>query len=261
MSSKAILTMNRTEVKYILSPEQVTYLKEQLQPYMEVDEYGLTTIASLYYDTPDYRLIRTSLEKPSFKEKIRLRSYGTPSATSPVYLQLKRKSLGIVYKRRAATTISETNRFFSGQGDVPGDGQISREIRYFRDFYGSLVPSMMIIYDRIAYKQREGDLRLTIDFNPRYRQENLDLSLGMEGKSILPEGYAILEVKIQDACPLWLSRILDAGHIYKSSFSKYGEAYKKQLIHQQNTPLRRLPTWNNSSTPSSLPKLRQQPIS
>ena len=246
----AILTMNRTEVKYILSKEQVAYLRERLKPFMVEDEYGLSTIASLYFDTPDYRLIRTSLEKPKFKEKIRLRSYGIATPTSTVYLELKRKSMGIVYKRRAATTIEETRRFFAGEGDVPGDGQISREIKYFRDFYGTLVPAMMIIYDRIAYKQINGDLRLTLDFNPRYRQDDLELTREMYGKPLLPEGSAILEVKIQDACPLWLAKILDEGKIYKGSFSKYGEAYKRQLLQAQDGAERNYKSWKNSSTQS-----------
>ena len=248
--SNVILTMNRTEVKYILSPEQISFLLSSLKGHMELDQYGLTTIMSLYYDTPDYRLIRTSIEKPAFKEKIRLRSYGVATPTSPVYLELKRKCEGIVYKRRAPTSIDACNRFIQGEGDICADGQIAKEISYFRDFYGTLVPSTMIIYDREAYFEPGGDLRLTIDYNPRYRKDNLDLTAPPIGKSLLPEGYAILEVKIQDACPLWLSHILDEGKIYKASFSKYGTAYTKQ--QQDLLGLERNSQWKTSSTRSSL---------
>ena len=250
MNQKAILTMNRTEIKYVLTPEQVDYLVEALSPYMKLDQYGRTTIASLYFDTPDSRLIRTSLEKPDFKEKVRLRSYGQAKQDSTVYLELKRKAEGIVYKRRASTTIEETSRFFTYEGDIAGDGQVAREIRCFRNFYGTLVPAMMILYDREAYYQPGGDLRLTIDFNPRYRKEDLDLTHPTIGKPLLPEGYAIMEIKIQDACPLWLSHILDKGHIYKSSFSKYGEAYQKQLLDL--LVQERRPQWKTSSKPYSL---------
>ena len=246
----AILTMNRTEMKYILSPEQVAFLLKRLEGQMEVDEYGLTSILSLYYDTPDYRLIRTSMEKPVFKEKIRLRSYGVAKPDSPVYLELKRKYDGTVYKRRSQTNIEDVDRFFAREGDVPASGQIAKEIAYFRDFYGSLVPSMMIIYDRVAYRQIQGDLRLTIDYNPRYRQDHLDLTYGDEGTPLLPQGYAILEVKIQDSCPLWLSHILDEGHIYKASFSKYGEAYRK--VNEPIQAERKFVPWKTSSKPSSL---------
>lgn len=224
-----IVTMKRFEMKYILNKEQKEYIKEALKGHMEVDEYGLTSIASLYYDTPDYRLIRTSIEKPPFKEKIRLRSYGLAKEDSKVFLELKRKTDKIVYKRRVVTTEDSVNRFFNYEGDITADGQIAREITYFRDYYDKLVPAILIIYDRVAYKELNGDLRLTIDDNPRYRTKVLNLHTSMDGESLLPPGGAILEIKVQQSMPLWLSEILSKGQIYKSSFSKVGEAHKRQI--------------------------------
>ena len=223
------MVMKRYELKYLLSASQTDYLRRRLEGHMRVDEFGLTSIASLYYDTPDYRLIRASVEKPPFKEKIRLRSYGLATQTSPVFLELKRKAYGIVYKRRVKSTIPLVHKFFAGEGDICAPGQINREITTFRDFYRNLVPACLIIYDRTAYFQPDGDLRLTIDKNPRYRWEDLTLERSMEGSSLLPEGWTILEVKVQQAMPLWLSEILDTGKIYKGSFSKYGAAYRQQL--------------------------------
>lgn len=227
--SKPVVVMKRYELKYLLSAEQTDYLKRRLEGHMQVDEFGLTSIASLYYDTPDYLLIRTSVEKPPFKEKIRLRSYGLATDRSPVYLELKRKAYGIVYKRRVQSTIPLVEKFFQGEGDICAGGQINREITTFRDFYRTLVPACLIIYDRSAYFEPGGDLRLTIDNNPRYRAERLDLKTSMEGTSLLPEGWTILEVKVQNAMPLWLSEILSTGKIYKGSFSKYGAAYRMQV--------------------------------
>lgn len=229
MASGPIVVMKRYELKYILNPQQTAFLKERLQGHMLPDEYGRTSIASLYYDTPDYRLIRTSIEKPPFKEKVRLRSYGLASADSPVFLELKRKAYGIVYKRRVQTTIPLVKKFFDGDGDICAGGQINREITYFRDYYETLAPACLIIYDREAYFEPDGDLRLTIDHNPRYRTEDLDLRVSMDGISLLDEGYTILEIKVQQAIPLWLGAILGEGKIYKNSFSKYGEAYRQQL--------------------------------
>ena len=221
--------MKRYELKYLLDAEKTAYLKEQLAGHMQIDQFGRTSIASLYYDTPDYRLIRTSLEKPEFKEKIRLRSYGLATDESPVYLELKRKAYGIVYKRRVQSTIPLVEKFFDEDGDICAGGQINKEIKTFRDYYRPLVPACLIIYDHTAYFEPGGDLRLTIDSDPRYRAEGLTLKQSMEGISLLPEGWTILEVKVQDAMPLWLAEILSAGHIYKGSFSKYGEAYRQQL--------------------------------
>lgn len=228
--SNPIVVMKRYEMKYLLSPEQTEYFKKSVENYMKIDKFGLTSIASLYYDTPDYRLIRTSLEKPPFKEKIRLRSYGIATDESPVFLELKRKAYGIVYKRRVQSTIPLVQKFFDCEGDICAGGQINREITTFRDYYESLVPACMIIYDRIAYFQPDGDLRLTIDHNPRYRYEDLDLRKSMDGISLLQKGWTILEVKVQQSVPLWLCEILTKGRIYKNSFSKYGEAYKQQLL-------------------------------
>lgn len=233
-----IVTMKRYELKYIMTSEQTEALKSELIGHMEVDDYGLTSIASLYYDTFDYRLIRASLEKPLFKEKIRLRSYGLANDDSKVFLELKRKAYDIVYKRRVATTEEKVEKFFNYDGDICDDGQIAREIAYFRGYYERLVPSCLIIYDRLAYAEVNGSLRLTIDANPRYRLDDLNLSTSMDGISLLPEGYTILEIKVQEAMPLWLSKILSNLKIYKNSFSKYGEAYKQQIIKTNQEVLR-----------------------
>ena len=225
-----IVVMKRYELKYILSAEQTATLVRQLEGHMWVDAFGLTTIASLYYDTPDARLIRASVEKPAFKEKLRLRSYGLASENSTVFLELKRKAYGVVYKRRVATTIPTVESFFRGETDSFEGGQIDRELTYFRDFYGSLEPTCLILYDRTAYYEPDGDLRLTIDANPRYRTDDLRLDTSTDGTPLLAPGETILELKIQQAIPLWLTGILTNAGIRQGSISKYGEAYKRQVL-------------------------------
>ena len=231
--AEPIVVMQRYELKYLLDGAQTDFLKKSLEGHMRLDQYGRTSIASLYYDTPNYQLIRASAEKPLFKEKIRLRSYGLATRESPVFLELKRKAYRIVYKRRVQSTIPLVEKFFAGSGDICAPGQINKEITYFRDFYGTLVPACLIIYDREAYFEPGGDLRLTIDHCPRYRVDHLDLTSSMDGLPLRPPGHTILEIKVQEAMPLWLSHILDEGRIYKNSFSKYGEAFRQQLVNAQ----------------------------
>ena len=221
-----ITVMQRIEWKYILSAEQTEFFRERLKGHMEPDAYGLTTIQSLYYDTPDRRLVRTSIEKPEFKEKIRLRAYGRATDASPVFLELKRKAFGIVYKRRVQATVPEVKRFFAGEPVLDEDGQIDREMIYFRDYYKKLEPTCMILYDRTAYYEPDGDLRLTIDRNPRYRTDALSFDHAPVGIPLLAPGDTILEIKVQDTIPLWLVRILSEGNIKRGSISKYGEAYR-----------------------------------
>lgn len=225
-----VTVMKRYEWKFILSAEQTNFFCERLKGHMEPDAYGLTTISSLYYDTPDRQLIRTSVEKPEFKEKIRLRAYGQADENTPVYLELKRKASGLVYKRRVRTTVPEAEGFLAGGEEMDGNGQIGREITYFRNYYRMLVPSCMILYDRTAYYEPDGDLRLTIDRNPRYRTGQLRFDTAPVGLPLLNPGETILEVKVQDTIPLWLVRILSDGKIRHGSISKYGEAYRRQLM-------------------------------
>ena len=226
-------TMQRVEFKYILSKEQLEHLKAALNEHMRVDKYGKTSIASIYYDTPSLLLIRTSIEKPAFKEKIRIRSYGLAKKDDKVFLEVKRKVNGLVYKRRIPLLEEEVEPFFLNQNNVSKNGQIANEINYFKNFYQSLRPAIMIIYDRTAYEEIKGDLRLTIDENPRYRLNDLNLHTSMDGISLFDKGSAILEIKVQEVMPLWLVSILSKEQIYKSSFSKVGEAYKRVMCDQE----------------------------
>ena len=227
----AIMAMQRRELKYILTKEQCASLKNALKGHMQLDQYGRTSIASIYFDTPDYRIVRASLEQPQYKEKIRLRSYGLASEDSTVFLELKRKVTGIVYKRRISLKEKEITEILNEHLENP-DNQISKEIAYFSRFYDKLIPTFLIIYDREAYFEPNTDLRLTIDENPRYRTKNLNLHSSMEGVPLLTDGGAILEIKVQEAMPLWLVNILSEFKIYKSSFSKVGEAYQKEMLKE-----------------------------
>ena len=232
MSGSFLQAMQRYEIKYLMNEAQTAHLLSALRGRMLLDRYGRTPIFSLYYDTPDSRLIRASLEKPAYKEKIRLRSYGPADASSPVFLELKRKAEGVVYKRRVQTSLEKTEAFFSG-GPPPEDSQIGREIAFFRDRYSALRPACLIVYDREAYFEPAGDLRLTVDYAPRFRTDRLTLDHPDACAPLLAPGGAILEIKVQQALPLWLSHALDAGEIRKSSFSKYGEAWR--LTHAAGT--------------------------
>ena len=197
--------------------------------------YGFTTgscatICNIYYDTPDFRIIRKSLEKPVYKEKLRLRSYGTAGAEDKVFVELKKKYNGIVYKRRETLTLAQSDEYLAGHTKAPCDTQIFREIDWFRDYYGNLKPAMYISYEREAYYSLENpDLRITFDRNIMYRSYNLSLAAGVEGESILEPGQHLMELKAGGAIPVWLTKVLDELGIYPASFSKYGRAYLSQV--------------------------------
>ena len=229
MTKEIIAVMKRYELKYHLSKEQVAYFTKEVLSHMKIDKYGLTTISSLYYDTPSYQLINRSLEKPQYKEKVRLRSYGLAKEDSPVFLEIKRKNGQIVYKRRIVATEDKVDRFMNKDEELDHN-QIARELEAFKQQYKILEPKYLIIYDRIAYYQDNSDVRITLDMNPRYRTDDLNLHTSNEGISLLGEGEAILEVKVQHSVPLWLAEILTKGKIYQTSFSKVGTAHRWEMM-------------------------------
>lgn len=228
---KIISVMKRYELKYYLNKSQLDFFMDKIKNYMKIDKYGLTSIASIYFDTPDYRLITKSIEKPKYKEKIRLRSYGLASPNQKTFLEIKRKCDGIVYKRRITLLEDEAFNLVVNK-EIDGKNQISRELEAFIETYLHLEPKYLIIYDRLAYFQDDSDLRITIDMNPRYRTNDLNLHTSMDGIPLLDEKGAILEIKVQHSVPLWLSNILSEGKIYQTSFSKVGTAHKKELSKQ-----------------------------
>lgn len=225
-----IMTFKRREIKYLLDDDEYNSLKERLQARLVEDEHGRSTICNIYYDTPDFRIIRKSLEKPVYKEKLRLRSYGTAGAEDKVFVELKKKYNGIVYKRRESLTLAQSDEYLAGRTRAPYDTQIFREIDWFRDYYGNLKPAMYISYEREAYYSLENpDLRITFDRNIMYRSYNLSLAAGVEGESILEAGQHLMELKAGGAIPVWLTKALDELGIYPASFSKYGMAYISQI--------------------------------
>ena len=219
----------RYELKYILTDEQKNYILDAISPYMRLDGYGRTLIRNLYYDTDSFRLIRRSIEKPMYKEKLRLRAYGEPLQGERVFVELKKKCDGVVYKRRIALT-EDTALSWLGGADAPMNGQIFREIGYFRDYYAPLSPKVALSYEREAfYSEGNPDLRLTFDYRIFARTGNLNLG-ALGGEPILSEGYTLMEIKTSGGMPMWLASALSRGMIYKSAFSKYGAAYKNLIF-------------------------------
>lgn len=223
------MVFERYEKKYRLSEEEYLQLMERLKEYMQADQYGKHTICSLYFDTKDYLLIRRSIEKPDYKEKLRLRSYGVPAPDTSVYLELKKKLRGVTYKRRISMPYVEAQKYLL-TGEHPTDsGQILEEIDYFRRQYQP-VPKVLLFYERIALVGKEDpNLRITFDTDIRYRTDDFDLSLGDEGTPLLQSGERLMEIKVSGALPFWLCRMLSELKIYPASFSKYGTVYRKLL--------------------------------
>ena len=216
----------RYELKYMLTLEQKERIIEAMSPYMQLDKYGTTTIRNIYFDTDNYRLIRRSIERPAYKEKLRIRSYSQATADSTVFVELKKKYEKVVYKRRIPLCERDAMAWVCQKSACPLDTQISREIDYFIDFYGKLTPTVFLSYEREAYYDKGGgDFRVTFDDRILCRQTDLSLCSDTRGTPILPQGKVLMELKCSGGIPLCMAQLLSREHIYKTSFSKYGTAY------------------------------------
>ena len=217
----------RKELKFLVDDAQRAALEQVFAEKMARDAFPHSAIRNIYYDTPDFRLIRRSLEGPVYKEKLRLRCYGE---SRDVFLEVKKKYMGVVYKRRIALTQDRAEAFMAHAGTIP-DTQIGREMVYFRDFYQNLQPQVYLSYERDSWRcPADPGLRITLDNEIRFRLTGLHLDQPPSGQDILPEGLSLMEVKAENAIPLWLTELLAGLGIRKISFSKYGRAYEMALL-------------------------------
>ena len=222
------MTFKRYELKYRMNHEQKENILRSMEEHMKLDEYGRTTIRNIYFDTDTYRLVRRSLERPAYKEKLRVRSYRPAGGDTPVFVELKKKYKHVVYKRRLVCPEAEVMKCFCNGKPLPDHSQIGNEIQYFWEYYGTLHPVVFLSYEREAYYSLdESDFRVTFDENILYRENDLSLGSAIYGTSILEEGQTLMEIKTSGGIPLWMSEVLTRNHLYKTSFSKYGPAYQQ----------------------------------
>lgn len=222
----------RIEKKYLLPVDRFHAFMERLGDWVKQDDYGLHTICNIYYDTDQNDLIRRSIEKPVYKEKFRLRSYGIPTKEDMVYLEIKKKYKGTVYKRRVAMPMLAAKEYLE-EGRYPKeyDCQILREIDYMINYY-NLKPSLYLAYDRRAfYVVDKPEIRFTMDQKIRSREEQLDLMRGDYGEYLFEEDLRLIEIKAPGALPEWFVEAMCELEVYPNSFSKYGKIYSKKLLN------------------------------
>lgn len=238
----AIEVFSRYEKKFLIDEKTYRFITDRISNYMIADKYNkdkeFYNIANIYYDTENDALIRASIEKPVYKEKLRLRSYGVPELSDKVFLEIKKKYKGLVNKRRTKLRLDEAYAL-TLDGVKPADAhyinkQVLSEIEYFLKVY-DLVPKVYLTYDRKAFfAADDSDFRVTFDTNIKSRREDVRLEAGNHGELLIGNDMWLMEVKSKDAVPLWFTKILSEAQVYPTSFSKYGTEYKKYLISKNN---------------------------
>ena len=216
----------RIEEKYILTKEQKDRFINIVKEHLKDDEYGPSTVCNIYYDNENNDLIRSSLDKPVYKEKVRLRSYNVPNKNTTTFLEIKKKYDGIVYKRRITEKLGNIENHLTSCGELSCNKQILNEIDYCFDYY-KLSPALFLAYDRVAYYDRDNqDFRITFDTNIVARDYDLELEKGVYGKKYCDENTYIMEVKCAGGLPFWFIDALEKIKAYPASFSKYGKVYE-----------------------------------
>lgn len=232
-------TFKRREMKFLLNEEQFGVISEGIKPYMTADDYGISTVLNIYLDNENSDVIRTSLGKPAYKEKLRLRAYGTVSDSSTAFLEIKKKFRGIVYKRRLELLYKTLFDYINGEKpEIPEEKrQVFEETNYFIKRL-ELKPAIVICYDRQAFFGNDNaEFRLTFDGNIRSRRTELDLRKGDFGEPLSNQPFRVMEVKSAGAVPLWLVKILSANKIYTGGFSKYGNIYMNEITDNRSEKL------------------------
>ena len=224
------MTFKRYELKYLLNKKEKEEILLAMKPHMKLDDYGRTVIRNIYFDTENFRLIRRSLEKPVYKEKLRIRSYKPVQITDPVFVEIKKKYKSVVYKRRLLLPEKTVMESFRTGEPLPVCSQIGDEIQYFREYYKNLQPSVFLSYEREAFHSLDGsDFRVTFDENILYRRNDISLGSEIYGHPLLGKQQTLMEIKTSGGIPLWMSETLTKHHLYKTSFSKYGSAYQRMM--------------------------------
>lgn len=234
----AITTFVRKEKKYLITALQRDKLLKILPNYMVFDRYcqngNMYTVNNIYFDTPTFNVIRNSISKPAYKSKIRIRSYITEAQDNDVaFLEMKKKITGVVNKRRIVGKLLDIETFIETR-KRPKDmsiqqNQVFNEIDYALDVEGSK-PAVYLTYKRIAmFAKNDSNIRVTIDEDILARTTNVSLRSKRYGEVVLPEGYYLMEIKVNGAFPLWLSHILTEMNIHPTSFSKYGKFYEQEV--------------------------------
>lgn len=221
----------RVEQKYILSFKEYKLLQKMIRERFNKDKYYKSKIYNIYFDNDNNDMIINSIEKPIFKDKIRVRSYSEVKDDDDiVYLEMKQKYKHVVYKRRVMMTFKEYNDYINNHVISDNAGQIMKEIDYYINYY-KVFPYMSVMYDRVSYYSKEDEnLRVTFDSNLRSRRCNLGLCDDKIDEKYFDDDMYIMEVKGINNLPKWFVDVLSTNKIYPRSFSKVGSIYIKNMI-------------------------------
>jgi len=226
--------ITRTETKYLVHVENFNAIRDAFSEYLEKDKYYFYKVHNIYFDNADNQIISHSIEAPEYKEKLRMRMYEHPGAVfQDAYIELKKKYLGVVYKRRKKLDLDAARQAIAQDvGCIDSECQVMREILFYMK-KTACYPKIYLSYERYSYYATEDSgLRVTFDTNIVSRRENLKFASSKEDSVPLLKNHMILEIKTCNYYPLWLIKILNDYKIYPTSFSKYGKIFEAEKVKE-----------------------------
>jgi hypothetical protein len=247
--SHTLRKFNRFELKYILTLQQAERFKSSLRAYLVPDEHGngdgRYALASLYYDSPDFRCYQEKVDGIKFRRKLRMRLYETGELLTdetPVFVEIKQRVDRVTQKRRALLPYRDALRLCNDRqmpDYAPEDKAVIEEIYVFLWRY-NLRPASLVRYTRQAFAGTEYDigLRVTFDTALSFQSHPLHLHEQLAGLPMLPAHLVVMEIKVNERIPFWLTEMIAAHNLQMVRISKYC----RSIEAAQNMPAMR---WRN----------------
>lgn len=235
----AVETIKQPKVMttYKLSYAQYSQLRKRSYPHL-VEEYeGIHELSSLYFDTPDFELMREVQEEGAYQELFRMRTDALLMKESLVAMEIVKQFNGRKSLRSVLIPYVNAQSFLRNYRKhvlkVGVEAQISREIEYLVSGR-NLVPKVVISSDRISVvSTKKGRLEMDFDFNIRWRTADLDLKKGNVGEFVDPTLNVLMTVKSEGNHPQWFRELVEELNLCESSFSSLMVTYKEQLFRKE----------------------------
>jgi len=230
--SGIIRKFNRFELKYLLTSEQAAHFENKIQGYLHPDTYGRGgkyRLSSLYYDSSKYHFYWEKIEGIKFRRKLRIRHYESSEPLTDqtkVFVEIKQRLDRVTQKRRLRLAYQDALELCSGKSIpeilLPEERSIAEEIHEMVLRY-NLEPTSVVSYFRKAYLGTDYDegLRVTFDTDLHYRTHDLDLRSKAKGESLLALHHVIMEIKVNERVPYWLTEFVGESNLKLIRVSKY----------------------------------------
>ena len=228
---------NRFELKYIVTATQAEAVKEDLLAHMDPDSHGCAdgsySISSVYYDTADLAFMRAKVEGIKFRRKLRVRRYGE-GGDGPVFVEIKQRINRTTQKRRLILPLTQAYELCAGQWerelDDPEDNAAAQEVLFLTQGL-NLQPTCLVGYRRQAHvgSSYEPGLRVTFDHDIWGATASQGLVADVSRHALLTQSTVIMEIKANNAVPLWLANLLARHDCSLRRYSKYCAATQRLI--------------------------------